>query len=86
VTVTGPWGMTATFSVTAVDVAAHGDSTTALSVAVTSPAGSRSGLVGVVTEGSRAMMLAQTNEDGAAPDQAAFAALLDQAADAAAFR
>jgi hypothetical protein len=85
VTVTGPWGMTATFSVTELDAAARGESTTALAVAVTSPAGDRSGLVGVVTQGSRALMLAQTAPDGAAPDQAAFTALLDQAADAASF-
>jgi hypothetical protein len=85
VTVTGPWGMTATVSVTELDAAARGESTTALAVAVTSPAGDRSGLVGVVTQGSRALMLAQTAPDGAAPDQAAFTALLDQAADAASF-
>jgi hypothetical protein len=85
VTVTGPWGMTATLSVTELDAADRGGSTTALAVAVTSPAGSHSGLVGVVTEGSRAMMLAQTGEDGVEPDHAAFTALLDQAADAAAF-
>ncbi|MCZ2828900.1 hypothetical protein O2W14_08660 [Modestobacter sp. VKM Ac-2986] len=85
VTVTGPWGMTATFSVTELDAADRGAATTALSVAVTSPAGSRSGLVGVVTQGSRAMVLAQTSEDGAEPDAGAFTALLDQAADAASF-
>ena len=41
--------------------------------------------MGVVTQGSRALMLAQTGSDGAQPDQAAFTALLDQAADAASF-
>jgi hypothetical protein len=39
----------------------------------------------VVTQGSRAMMLAQTAEDGTTPDPAAFTALLDQAADTASF-
>jgi hypothetical protein len=85
VTVTGPWGMTATLSVTELDAVDRGAATTALSIAVTSPAGDRAGLVGVVTQGSRAMMLAQTAEDGTTPDPAAFTALLDQAADTASF-
>ena len=85
VTVTGPWGMTATLSVTELDAVDRGAATTALSVAVTSPAGDRSGLVGVVTHGPRAMVPAQTAEDGTTPDPAAFTALLDQAADTASF-
>jgi len=85
VTFTGWWGMSATISVTPLDVPARGESTTALAITMTSPAGAPSGLVGVVTQGSKVMMLAQTAKGDAAPDQAAFATLLGQAADAASF-
>lgn len=82
-TVDAPWGMEVGFGVSALDVPDRGDSAAGLAVTMTHPAGTVSMLVGVVTDGPRAVMLSQTGTDDAALDQAAFATLLTQAADAA---
>ncbi|GAA4734126.1 hypothetical protein GCM10023328_12330 [Modestobacter marinus] len=81
--VDAPWGMGMSFDVSALDVPERGDSAAGLAVTMTHPAGTVPMLVGVVTDGPRAVMLSQTGDDGAALDQAAFADLLTQAADAA---
>ncbi|MCZ2816279.1 hypothetical protein [Modestobacter sp. VKM Ac-2984] len=82
-TVDAPWGMEVGFGVSALDVPDRGDSAAGLAVTMTHPAGTVSMLVGVVTDGPRAVMLSQTGTDDAALDQAAFTALLTQAADTA---
>lgn len=82
-TVDAPWGMQVDIALTALDVPDRGDSAGGLAVTMTHPAGTHSMLVGVVTDGPRAVMLSQTGTDGAALDQEAFGALLGQAADAA---
>lgn len=82
-TVDAPWGMEVGLGVSALDVPDRGDSAAGLAVTMTHPVGTVSMLVGVVTDGPRAVMLSQTGADDAALDQAAFATLLTQAADAA---
>ncbi|MCZ2839002.1 hypothetical protein [Modestobacter sp. VKM Ac-2985] len=82
-TVDAPWGMEVGVGVSALDVPDRGDSAAGLAITMTHPAGTVSMLVGVVTDGPRAVMLSQTGDDGAALDQAAFTTLLTQAADAA---
>ncbi len=86
VTVSGPEGWGATVDLTALEAPELGDRSAALQVTV-----SRSGeepttaLVGIVLDGSRGLLLAQTAApDAPAPDPAAFTALLADAAEAAA--
>lgn len=83
VTVTAADGTATTVSLSTLDVPDLGDTATGLQVTVTHPGGTVSALVGVVGEGSRALLLAQTGAAGAAPDQAGFTGLLTRAADAA---
>ncbi|PZA18823.1 hypothetical protein, partial [Modestobacter versicolor] len=74
-TVDAPWGMQVSVAVAAVDVPARGDSSGAASITLTHQLGTVSSLVGIVSEGPRAVLLAQTGTAGAAPDQAGFTAL-----------
>jgi len=83
VTVTGAEGTATTVALTALDVPELGDAAAGLQVTVTRGDTALPALVGVVADGSRAVLLAQAWAAGAAPDQAAFTELLTQAADAA---
>jgi len=83
VTVTGTDGAVTTVDLAALDVPDLGAAATGLQVTVTGPQGSAAALLGVVSAGQRAVVLAQTGADGATPDPAAFSALLTQAAAAA---
>jgi hypothetical protein len=60
-----------------------GEGAAGLRVTVTAPEGTVAALVGVVSQGSRALLLVQAGAAGAAPDAAAFIDLLTAAADAA---
>lgn len=82
-TVDAPWGMQVEIGLSALDVPERGDSAAGLAVTMTHSVGTVSMLVGVVTDGPRAVMLSQTGTADAALDQAAFTTLLTQAADAA---
>jgi hypothetical protein len=83
VTVTGADGAVTTVDLAALDLPDLGETTVGLQVTVTSAGRTLPALVGVVTEGSRAVLLAQLGDGGAAPDPAAFGALLAEAADTA---
>ena len=83
VTVTAPDGTATTVALAALDVPALGDAAAGLQVTVTGPEATRSALVGVVCQGSRAVLVVQSGAAGAAPDAAAFGTLLTRAADAA---
>ena len=84
VTVTASDGARTTVAVQELDVPALGDDAAGLQVTVTAPEGGVAALVGVVAQGSRALLLVQAGAAGAAPDTAAFTDLLTAAADAAA--
>jgi len=83
VTVTAADGAVTTVDLAALDVPDLGDATTGLQVTVTGPQGTAAALVGVVSQGSRAVLVVQTGAAGAAPGAAGFGALLGRAADAA---
>ena len=83
VTLTAADGTATTASLSALDVPALGDAGTGLTVTVSGPQGTLEVLVGVVSAGTRAVLLVQTGAAGAAPDAAGFTALLADAADAA---
>ena len=86
VTATGPWGWTTTVEVRPLEVPQLGQQSGGVQVTVDA-AGEESVnvLVGYVVDGSRGLLLAQSAApDGAAPDPAAFTALLTEAAEAAA--
>jgi hypothetical protein len=82
-TVTAADGPVTTVGLTALDTPALGDAAAGLTVTVTRPQGTVSALVGVVSLGSRAVLLVQVGGAGAVPDEAGFTALLTQATDAA---
>jgi hypothetical protein len=88
VTVTGSDGAATTVSLSELAVPELGDAAAGLTVTVTGaePGGlgrSGSALVGLVSQGSRAVLLAQTGTAGAVPDAGDFTALLSRAAEAA---
>ncbi|MGR7027345.1 hypothetical protein [Geodermatophilus sp. URMC 62] len=85
VTVSGPDGST-TVDLAALEVPQLGDESAALQVRVGRPdGGTTTALVGVVLDGPRGVLLAQTGApDAPAPDAGAFTALLGDAAQAAA--
>jgi hypothetical protein len=86
VTATGPWGWTTTVEVRPLEVPQLGQQSGGVQFTVDA-AGEESVnvLVGYVVDGSRGLLLAQSAApDGAAPDPAAFTALLSEAAEAAA--
>jgi len=83
VTVTGTDGAVTTVDLAALEVPDLGDAATGLQVTVTGPQGTAAALVGVVSQGSRAVLVVQTGAAGAAPDAGDFSALLGRAADAA---
>ncbi|MGY1652531.1 hypothetical protein [Geodermatophilus sp. SYSU D01119] len=85
VTTSGPWGWSATAEVTALDAPALGEQSAAVRVTVDAEGRDpRSVLVGVVLDGTRSLLLAQSAApDAADPDPAAFTALLTDAAGAA---
>jgi hypothetical protein len=83
VTVTAADGSTTTVALQELDVTSLGKGAAGLQVTVTSPEGSVAALVGVVAQGSRALLLVQAGAVGAAPDTRAFTDLLTAAADAA---
>ncbi|MGY1668985.1 hypothetical protein [Geodermatophilus sp. SYSU D00710] len=85
VSATGPWGWSTTAEVTRLDVPQLGEQSAGVQVTV-DRAGEEtvSVLVGIVVGGSRGLVLAQSAApDAAAPDPAAFTALLTEAAQAA---
>ncbi|MGY1608055.1 hypothetical protein [Geodermatophilus sp. SYSU D00700] len=85
VSATGPWGWSTTAEVTRLDVPQLGEQSASVQVTV-DRAGEEtvSVLVGIVVDGSRGLVLAQSAApDAAAPDPAAFTALLAEAAQAA---
>ncbi len=86
VTATGPWGWSATVEATPLDVPELGQQSAAVQVTVDwAGRESVSVLVGLVVDGSRGLLLAQSAApDAAAPDAAAFTALLTEAAETAA--
>jgi hypothetical protein len=86
VTVTGPWDWSTTVEVTRVDVPPLGQQSAGVQVSVDRAGDeTHSVLVGLVLDGSRGLVLAQrAAPDAAAPDPAAFGALLAEAAQAAA--
>lgn len=86
VTATGPWGWSATVEATPLDVPELGQQSAGVQVTVDwAGRESVSVLVGVVVDGSRGLLLAQgAAPDAAAPDPAAFTALLTEAAETAA--
>jgi hypothetical protein len=83
VTVTAADGAATTVQLAALDVPALGDGSAGLQVTVTAPQGTSSALVGVVSTGSRALLLVQSGAAGALPDATAFTQLLGSAAEAA---
>ncbi|MGX5656177.1 hypothetical protein ACWKWC_15505 [Geodermatophilus nigrescens] len=85
VTTSGPWGWSATAEVAALDAPALGEQSAAVRVTVDAEGRDpRSVLVGVVLDGTRGLVLAQSAApDAADPDPAAFTALLTDAAGAA---
>ncbi|SHG19663.1 hypothetical protein [Geodermatophilus nigrescens] len=85
VTTSGPWGWSATAEVAALDAPALGEQSAAVRVTVDAEGRDpRSVLVGVVLDGTRGLLLAQSAApDAADPDPAAFTALLTDAAGAA---
>jgi hypothetical protein len=86
VTATGPWGWSTTVEVTPLPVPPLGQRSTGVQVTVDGAGPEpRSVLVGLVLDGSRGLLLAQSAApDAATPDPAAFAALLAEAAATAA--
>ena len=86
VTVRGPEGESATVDLTALEVPQLGERSAALQVTVGRSDGeTTTALVGVVLDGPRGLLLAQTAApDAPAPDTTAFTALLGDAAEAAA--
>ncbi len=86
VTATGPWGWRTTVEVRPLEVPQLGQRSGGVQVTVDAAGEESVGvLVGYVVDGSRGLLLAQSAApDGAAPDPAAFAALLTEAAEAAA--
>ena len=83
VTVTGADGAVTTVQLAELDVPDLGSASTGLQVTVTSAQGTLAALVGVVSEGSRAVLLVQAGAGGALPDAAGFSELLGEAAGAA---
>lgn len=85
VTTTGPWGWSATVEVAALDAPPLGEQSAAVRVTVdTEGRDPHTVLVGVVLDGTRGLLLAQSAApDAADPDPAAFTALLTDAAGAA---
>lgn len=85
VTTTGPWGWSATVELAPLEVPQLGARSAGVRVTVdVSGRDAESVLVGVVVDGSRGLLLAQSAApDAAEPDPAAFAALLGEAAGAA---
>jgi hypothetical protein len=85
VTVSGPDGST-TVDLAALEVPQLGDASAALQVTVgRADGGTTTAFVGVVLDGPRGVLLAQTGApDAPAPDAGVFTALLDDAAEAAA--
>ncbi len=86
VTATGPWGWRTTVEVRPLEVPQLGQRSGGVQVTVDAAGDESVGvLVGYVVDGSRGLLLAQSAApDEAAPDPAAFAALLTEAAEAAA--
>ncbi|SDD24816.1 hypothetical protein SAMN05660690_3776 [Geodermatophilus telluris] len=86
VTVTAPGGETATVGLSPLDAPELGDAGAALRVTVDRAGqATATALVGIVVDGGRGLLLAQTAAPGAAePDPGAFTALLGDAAEAAA--
>ena len=86
VTVTGPWNWSTTVEVARVDVPQLGQQSAGVQVSVDRAGDeTHSVLIGLVLDGSRGLVLAQrAAPDAAAPDPAAFGALLAEAAEAAA--
>jgi hypothetical protein len=85
VTVTGADGSVSTIELADLPVPDLGDASAGLQVTVTSGDQAVSGLVGVVVDGPRGLLLAQGGGPGApAPDPGAFTALLTDASEAAA--
>ena len=83
VTVTGADGAATTVELAGLDVPELGETSVGLQVTVTSGGTTMPALVGVVADGSRALLLAQLGDAGAAPDVTAFTGLLTDAAEAA---
>jgi antitoxin (DNA-binding transcriptional repressor) of toxin-antitoxin stability system len=85
VTATGADGTVTTVSLAELPVPDDlGEARAGLQVTVTRPEGSVAALVGVVSQGSRALLLAQSGAAGVLPDTDGFTDLLVAAADAAA--
>ncbi len=86
ITSSGPWGWSTTVQVRPLDVPELGQQSGGVSVTVDATGEDSVGvLVGFVVDGSRGLLLAQSAApDEAAPDPAAFTALLTEAAEAAA--
>jgi antitoxin (DNA-binding transcriptional repressor) of toxin-antitoxin stability system len=83
VTVTAPDGSRTTAALQELEVPPLGKAAAGLEVTVTAPEGTVAALVGVVAQGSRALLLVQAGAAGTAPDTGAFTDLLTAAADAA---
>jgi len=83
VTVTGADGAVTTVQLAELDVPPLTSASAGLQVTVTSAQGTLAALVGVVSEGPRALLLVQTGAGGALPDAAVFNELLSEAAEAA---